>query len=387
MESSIKLSGDLSYSPLSKVLISEDEAISSPYYEYILTTAKGLSFADDIFPMTYTNDLINIPDFFNGVAMIINGRPFIQQEYDSGGKVCIISQELAAEESVSIGDKINISVTDYVPFRDFRNESMFNQNYDFNTTYVPEEAYTVIGFYKTKNNDTNDPQYFNNNTIFVPLKSCPAQLSPENSLKDYYTFKTSFVLSSPDKKYELLEDLKARNFNFDKFNIMVYDQGYEQIRMILKNMMDSSINLLLICAVTIVLILALLVYLFLIRRKREFALMRVMGETKHKASLIFYLGILMIGILGTLIAGVLAGIISENQVERAYETGQKTVIEEGILGGAYSDTYVFDSEIPIEYLLLPILGVFIVLLVFCFIGYLQFQKKSLLQFISMREET
>jgi ABC-type antimicrobial peptide transport system permease subunit len=385
---SSKLTGQLSTIPLSAVLIPEDESALSHNYEYTLTMAKGLSFAGDIFPMTYTEDLLSVPDFFNGIAAITKGRPFNQQEYENGSKACVISQELAAMEAISIGDMIHISVTDYIPFIDFRSGCRFDPSYDLNTrTYLPEEFYTVIGFYKTKNSNLNDPQYFNNNTIFVPLKSCPTQLSPESSPIVYYTFKTSFVLSSPDKKYELLEDLKARNFNFDKFNITVYDQGYEQIRMILKNMMDSSISLLLICAVTIILVLALLVYLYLIRRKREFALMRVMGETKHKASLIFYLGILLIGILGTLIAGVLAGIISENQVKRVYETGQQTVMEEGFEGGAYSDSYVFDSEISLNYLLLPILGVFIVLLMFCLFGYLQFRKKSLLQFISERAGT
>ena len=213
------------------------------------------------------------------------------------------------------------------------------------------------------------------------------QISPDNSPKIFYTYKTSFVLSSPDKKYELLENLKYNNFNFDKYTVTVYDQGYELIRMILKNMIDSSISLLLITGITIILILALLVYLYLIKRKREYAIMRVMGETKHKASLIFYLGILLIGILGTLIGAVVAGKIAEEQVNRAYEVGQKAAVEEGIEGGIYSDSYIFDSGLPITYLLLPVLGIFVVLLLFCLVGYLQFRKKSLLQFISVRAET
>lgn len=221
----------------------------------------------------------------------------------------------------------------------------------------------------------------------MPQQSCPSQFTPEKSPKDYYTFKTSFVLSSPDKKYELLSDLKERNFDFNRFNITIYDQGYELIQTILKNMMDCSINLLLICGITIILVLALLVYLFLIKRKREFALMRVMGETKHKASLIFYLGILLIGILGTLTAGILSSVISEKQVKKAYETGQEMAMEKGIEGGIYSDAYVFDSEIPMNYILLPILAVFIVLFIFSFIGYLRFRNESLLQLINERTET
>jgi ABC-type lipoprotein release transport system permease subunit len=112
-----------------------------------------------------------------------------------------------------------------------------------------------------------------------------------------------------------------------------------------------------------------------------------MGETKHKASLIFYLGILLIGILGTLIGALAAGKIAEEQVKRAYETGQKAAIEEGIEGGIYSNSYIFDSELPITYLLLPVLMIFVVLLLFCLAGYLQLRKKSLLQFISVRAET
>jgi ABC-type antimicrobial peptide transport system permease subunit len=377
----------LLYKPFDRYIISEEGAKLTPDdYEYQLNFAKSLKAAIDVFPITYTNDLLSIPDFFNDIASISQGRSFSIDEYERGDMVCIISQELASKGAIKIGDTLKLSVTDEFAYNEFRSGGSFNPFF-INASFEPEASYKVIGFYKTKNNNLDDPQYFTVNTIFVPLKSCPKKLSPDSFDKVYYTFKTSFVLSSPDKKYELLNNLKDKNFNFDKFNITVYDQGYELIRMILKNMMDSSISLLLITSITIILVLALLVYLYMVKRKREFAIMRVMGETKHKASLIFYLGILFISILGTFVGAISAAMISEQQVKRAYEVGQKAAIEEGVEGGSYSDTYVFDSGIPITYLVLPVFGIFMILLLFCFLGYLQFRKKALLQFISVRAET
>lgn len=373
-------------SPPKDYIISEEEAKLLPNDN--LHRLENLNAMQDVFTLTYTNDLFSIPDFFHGLATITLGTSFSQNDYEQGNKVCIISQELSVQEGIEIGDNIDISIAEKYADIGFRNTGIYSENF-YMVNYEPKEAYTIIGFYKTKNINKDDVQYFSNNTIFVPRNSCPIRLSPENSPQSYladspyYIHTTSFVLSSPDKKYELLDSLKGTTFDFDKISVNVYDQGYELIRMILKNMVDSSISMILISSITIVLVLALLVYLYLIKQKREYAIMRVIGETKHKASLIFYLGILFIGILGTLLGAFAAGKISEEQVKKAYEVGQESTLMEGIEGGDYYDAYVFDSEIPISYILQPIFGIYIVLLLFCLVGYLQISKKSLLKSISM----
>lgn len=373
--------------PLKYAIFAEDDINLEPeFYANEINYINSISAMKDVFPITYTMDLLSIPDFFNGIAAISQGRTFTKEEYENGNKVCIISQELASKGGYNIGDSLNISVTEDIAYIEFRNRTTYSLDFH-NADFEPEASYNIIGLYKTKNINMADPQYFNINTIFVPLNSCPVKISPDNSPKTLYTYQTSFVLSSPDKKYELLENLKNNNFNFDKYTVTVYDQGYELIRMILKNMIDSSTSLLLITGISVILILALLVYLYLIKRRREYVVMRVMGEAKHNAFLIFFLSILLIGFLGTMAGAIVAGKAAKGQLSKAYEVGHKAAVEEGIEGGIYSDTYIFDSELSITYILLPVIVIFVELFLFCLLGCLQFQKKSILQFISTRAET
>lgn len=374
-------------SPLDRGIFSKEEAEASPeIYDFALKHIKNLEAMNNTFQFTHTNDLISIPDFFHGIANISEGRTFTKDEYDNGSRVCIISQELADQEEVKIGDTYSIKMTNDVAYYVFPNYIGINTEF-YNANFLEEDTYKVIGVYDTRNVNMEDKHYFSNNSIFVPLKSCPDIISPEKTYKTYFTFNTSFTLSSPDKKYELLENLEERQFDFDNYNVNIYDQGYELIRMILKNMIDSSLSLLLISFITIILVFGLLVYIYLAKRQKEFVIMRIMGERKNRASITLYLGILLIAILGTLVGGIIASTISEDQVKKAYEVGQKEAQEEGIEGGVYSDTYVFDSDIPSSYIFIPVAVIYGVLLLLCFIGYIKLSNRSLIQFTNERLET
>lgn len=374
-------------SPIARAIFSKKEAKASPeMYDFALKEIKSLDALNNIFQLTHTNDLNSIPDFFHGIANISEGRTFNKEEYDNGSKVCIISQELANIEKVKIGDTFYIKMTNELAYYLYKNVYGFNSEF-YNVNFLADDTYRVIGMYETKNVNLEDKDYFINNSIFVPLKSCPDVISPEETYKTYFTFNTSFTLFSPDKKYELLEDLEERQFDFDNYNVNIYDQGYELIRMILKNMIDSSLSLLLISFITIILVLGLLVYMYLAKRQKEFVIMRIMGERKNRASITLYMGILLIAILGTLVGGIIASTISEDQVKKAYEVGQKKAQEEGIEGGVYSDNYVFDSNIPYTYMLIPVAVIYGVLLLLCFIGYIKLSNRSLIQFTNERLET
>lgn len=120
-------------------------------------------------------------------ARIVQGRDFTWEELNSGARVCIIPEELALANGLSVGDTItaNFYTTDYgLPYQSFRTEDKGIVNptasFYFDTTPITETAeYTIVGLSKgeaTFPDVTENPYAFSANTVFVPQSSVQTQM-------------------------------------------------------------------------------------------------------------------------------------------------------------------------------------------------------------------
>ena len=130
------------------------------------------------FPMIGTENLDAFYLFLSEDASIISGRSFTQEEYDSGAKVCILSQTLANKAGISVGDTVHLS--------------QFLCNEDFNLSIDPaaadgmlnnptvgepmldieyitqNEVFTVVGLYRQTNEWEQTSYSITPNTVFIP---------------------------------------------------------------------------------------------------------------------------------------------------------------------------------------------------------------------------
>ena len=122
------------------------------------------------------NDLNRLRWFTNGQAMIIEGRSFTEEEMETGAKVCLISQELAQSNGLTIGD--TISMTAYAATIDIQVDpipdhlDMMYQTVDVRTAEGSRETFEIIGIYSA-------PLYTNTNDEFVPN----TVIAPYNSME------------------------------------------------------------------------------------------------------------------------------------------------------------------------------------------------------------
>ena len=167
-----------------------------------------------------------LADFAAGNAMVTQGRSFSQSEYDSGAAVCLISESLARENDLNVGDSLPLSLYEddpglppiYARFQESCNPRA--------SVFVPQEGfrqeteYTIIGLYRQSSEWVTSPTSFTPNSVFVPEKSVTCQTVYGN-----YGVWSSLVLQNGT--IDQMESRLAENGLGG--TVTYYDQGYSDI--------------------------------------------------------------------------------------------------------------------------------------------------------------
>ena len=128
-------------------------------------------------PVLAVNHLEALADFAAGTTMVTQGRSISQAEYDSGAAVCLVSESLARENGLNVGDVLPLSLYEddpglppiYARFQESCNPraSVFVTQEGFRQ----ETEYTIIGLYRQSSEWVTTPTSFTPNSVFVPEKS------------------------------------------------------------------------------------------------------------------------------------------------------------------------------------------------------------------------
>lgn len=139
---------------------------------------ENLEISYRTFPTVGVDSLDDLAHFARGGAQITGGRAFTETETADGAKVCIISEELALRNSLSVGDRIDIS---YYPTPDteaFNPANPAPAVYGEGMEIGDASSYEIVGIYRKGDPwAVTDYQNFTPNTVFVPKKSINAPVA------------------------------------------------------------------------------------------------------------------------------------------------------------------------------------------------------------------
>ena len=169
-------------------------------------------------------------EFASERAQVTQGRSFSQSEYDSGAAVCLISETLARESGLDVGDTLPLSL--YEKEKNLM-PTMVGDSDPTASYYLPqrgfqqETEYTVIGLYRQSNEWSQGVASFTPNTVLVPRKSVTCAVE---------TGETGLGVSSGC----LWETMVLQNGTIDQMEarltenglggtVTYYDQGYSNI--------------------------------------------------------------------------------------------------------------------------------------------------------------
>lgn len=163
-----------------KVETTVEDLIASDHWQEIITLYDKTLHS---FPVIGTEYLESMYCFLKNEASIVNGRTFTQTEYDNGEKVCVISESVATNAGIQVGDSVTFSQfhvpTDYGSGNDSLDHGTDGTLNNPAIGYEPipygfeteKEPFTVVGIYRLENEWENSAYSITPNTIFVPQKA------------------------------------------------------------------------------------------------------------------------------------------------------------------------------------------------------------------------
>ena len=181
-------------------------------------------------PVLAVDSVEGMLEFASGRTQITQGRSFSQSEYDSGAAVCLISETLARESGLDVGDTLPLSL--YEKEKNLM-PTMVGDSDPTASYYLPqrgfqqETEYTIVGLYRQSNEWSQGVASFTPNTVLVPRKSVTCAVE---------TGETGLGVSSGC----LWETMVLQNGTIDQMEarleengldgtVTYYDQGYSDI--------------------------------------------------------------------------------------------------------------------------------------------------------------
>ena len=209
-----------SFTILPEGITAEEMIASSPTWQKAMESVRVSSHS---VPVLAVNHLEALADFAAGTTMVTQGRSISQAEYDSGAAVCLVSESLARENGLNVGDVLPLSLYEYD--QDLR----YSYIHEYNprpSCYLPDQGfqqeteYTIIGLYRQSNEWVTTPTSFTPNSVFVPEKSVTCQTVTGN-----YGVWSSLILQNGT-----IDQVEARLEENDLGGaVTYYDQGYSDI--------------------------------------------------------------------------------------------------------------------------------------------------------------
>ena len=177
-------------------------------------------------PVLAVDSVEGMLEFASGRTQITQGRSISQEEYHDGAAVCLISETLARESGLDVGDTLPLSLYEddpglppiYARFQESCNPRA--------SVFVPQEGfrqeteYTIIGLYRQSSEWVTSPTSFTPNSVFVPEKSVNCQ-----TVTGSCGVWSSLVLQNGT-----IDQMEARLAENDLGGTVTYfDQGYSDI--------------------------------------------------------------------------------------------------------------------------------------------------------------
>ncbi|MFD1416696.1 ABC transporter permease [Oceanobacillus jeddahense] len=303
-----------------------------PYQE---ETDEGFMEYEDNIPFNLKGiNYAPVIDFEEGKGELADGRVFTDEEIDSGASVAIISQKLAEQNNLEVGDTFTLlsAVYDYseetdeeeiIDSRDVvleviglfdpqsgkedaedKNEDsdmFFMEDFDYqNTMYVPNEIILAEEKFLWEVYAEDDPEL--------------AEMLEEESMEYYMPI---YYLNNPEDIEPFEEEVAP--LLPELYTVISASDQYDDISGPMESMSTLSKYVLLVAIIATILITGLVVLLFLRDRKRELGIYLSLGEKRGKVVgqiLIEVLAVAVIGITLSLFTGnLLAGQVSDTMMK------------------------------------------------------------------------
>lgn len=268
------------------------------------------------FDMVYTDEMAHIPSFTNRQMTISAGRALTAE--DLGTVNCVISARFLRENGLSIGDPLTVKLGD----------RLFEQNAALGAVAAIPERYaepvetvtlTIVGTHVNLESQKKQAESvhhnYSENAIFVPLTLLPSSANMMSHQIKPGEF--TFVLDHPNNLEAFIE--KTKDFMAEN-NLTLLLGNNAQVWRELKSSYNSAatVNLLTIALFSASGLIAsiFVVYLFIVRRSREYAVMRALGMPGKAAGRVLFVPLMTLSLAAITIGSAASWVYGRFQNSR-----------------------------------------------------------------------
>ena len=254
-------------------------------------------------PVLAVDSVEGMLEFASGRTQITQGRSISQEEYRDGAAVCLISETLARESGLDVGDTLPLSL--YEKEKNLM-PTMVGDSDPTASYYLPqrgfqqETEYTVIGLYRQSSERGKTVASFTPNSVLTPKKSvtcametgdCAIEASP-SGLWGTMILKNG---TAGQMEARLAENNLAGTVTY-------YDQGYSGIMESLDGFSRVSRTVLWVGLALWVVVLAAYCVLFPLQEGKTALRMWTLGTVKRDITGSIWLSSAAVAVIGTVIA-------------------------------------------------------------------------------------
>lgn len=263
-------------------------------------------------------------DFEEGKAELADGRVFTDDEIEKGTSVAIISQKLADENSLNVGDTFTLANDVYTYDEETGEDDIVNSRdvvLEIIGLFEPSEAKKETD----ENSDsdmmilTDDMDY--HNTVYVPNEIVidETQFNWEEYLKadeelaemmegedeSFEYYEPIYYLNNPEDIEAFTEEVKP--LLPELYSVISASDQYDNIAGPIESMSKLAKYVLIVAVIATVLITGLVVLLFLRDRKRELGIYLSLGEKRSRV-----VGQILIEVMVVAVIGITLSLFSGN---------------------------------------------------------------------------
>ncbi|MBO7739041.1 MAG: ABC transporter permease, partial [Oscillospiraceae bacterium] len=314
---------------------------------------------DDIHTMDviYAEDMRTIRRYQEGKFLLMEGRLLKEQDTAEKNPVCVISDVFADYYDLKVGDKISLKLGDklFENYAPLGAVASFRERYAEN--FTEEQEFEIVGLYhETGLEDLKVGERYwaySENAIFVPQSFLPVS---DEALAEWALSPSdvSFIVSSADDIMAFADEGLPM---LDEKGYVTYysDGGWPEISKQLQQTGLLSLLKLAAFSAAVVLVLLLTMYLFVIQRRNEFAVMRALGCPKKNAVAVLLFPLSMLAVIGVALGTGLALCYTVATIGDKLQSYAKFGIP-------------IDESIPAAAVVLSVVGCFALLMIFAAAG-------------------
>jgi ABC-type lipoprotein release transport system permease subunit len=349
-----------------------------PYFTDVTSQQEGWLETDDFAALReliqVTNDDVHTFDVVYGDDMaaqrrVVEGRIICEEgrfitPVDMGQPVCVVSTGFLEMSGLKVGDALTLNLGNYLSEQYAPLGAVASIRERSSSEYT-EQTFTIIGSWRDLNegNHVYRDQFWcwSDNAIFVPSAFLPECRNAESH--EFKPSEVSFVVGNAEEIIPFMEDclpvLDEMGLNY-----VFSDGGWSAIGQDLMQARSLALVKMLAFGGAAVFALVLTVWLFIGRKKREYAIYRALGMPQRRASIQLYAPFLVLGAVSAVVGTVAARMFSLRQFMSSGEVVTTYV-------PARSELYVMGA-----------LGFLVVLAALAWCGVLLIRRKSVLELLN-----